>query len=92
MIKRGLLDANGNPNTNFRFKTIEQGASTSVWAAVAPELEGTGGLYLENCSISSLKPSREEIYKNFNGFLSYAIDEKSSDKLWELSEKMVKNN
>jgi len=28
------------------FKTTEQGASTSVWAAVGPELEGVGGLYL----------------------------------------------
>ncbi len=32
------------------FKTPEQGASTSVWAALGEELEGVGGLYLENCA------------------------------------------
>ena len=41
------MDEDGH--VNERFKTPEQGASTSVWAAVAPELEGIGGLYLENC-------------------------------------------
>jgi NAD(P)-dependent dehydrogenase (short-subunit alcohol dehydrogenase family) len=34
------------------FKTPQQGASTSVWAAVALELEGRGGNYLEDCKIS----------------------------------------
>ena len=32
-----------------RFKNPQQGASTSVWAATAPELKGQGGLYLEDC-------------------------------------------
>ena len=31
------------------FKTPEQGAATSVWAATAPELEEHGGAYLEDC-------------------------------------------
>lgn len=31
-------------------KTIEQAAATSVWAATAPELEGKGGLVLEDCA------------------------------------------
>ena len=31
-------------------ETPEQGAATSVWAALAPELESVGGLYLENCN------------------------------------------
>lgn len=34
------------------FKTPEQGAATSVWAATASALEGQGGMYLENCQIS----------------------------------------
>jgi NAD(P)-dependent dehydrogenase (short-subunit alcohol dehydrogenase family) len=43
--KRGWVDEAGNPIPQEGFKTIEQGASTSVWAAVAPELDGVGGKY-----------------------------------------------
>ncbi len=32
-----------------RMRTPEEGASSPVWAAVAPELEGRGGLYIEDC-------------------------------------------
>ena len=34
------------------FKNDKQGAATSVWACVAPEVEGKGGLYMENCAIT----------------------------------------
>ena len=36
----------------FRMKNVEQGAATTVWAAVANELEGKGGKYLEDCQES----------------------------------------
>lgn len=38
-------------DTKYELKTVEQGASTSVWAAVAPELEGVGGKYFEDSQI-----------------------------------------
>ena len=31
-------------------KTVEQAAATTLWAATAPELEGRGGLVLEDCA------------------------------------------
>ena len=34
------------------YKTPQQGAATSEWAATAPELEGQGGLYLEDAVVS----------------------------------------
>jgi NAD(P)-dependent dehydrogenase (short-subunit alcohol dehydrogenase family) len=43
--KLGWVDENGNVKKQEGFKTVEQGASTSVWAAVAPELDGVGGKY-----------------------------------------------
>ena len=70
------------------FKTIEAGASTSVWAAVAPELDGKGGLYLENCSISKCE-SREKIMEARSGYLDYAMNPESVEKLWSLSEKLI---
>ena len=50
MQAMGWLDAEGNVNSAF--KNVEEGASTSVWAAVSPELAGIGGNYLENCAIT----------------------------------------
>lgn len=38
------------------FKTPEEGAQTSLYAALSPEMEGISGCYLEDCAIS--EPSR----------------------------------
>jgi len=46
----GWVDQEGN--VNERFKTVEQGASTSVWAATSAALSGKGGCYLEDCGIA----------------------------------------
>lgn len=51
------------------------GAATSVWAATAAELEGNGGVYLADCSITAAMP--------------YAIDPDAAARLWELSERLV---
>ena len=85
--------------SNPLFKTIEQGASTTVWAAVAPELEGKGGLYLEHCQIAPLIPDEElKIAKETNfkdgfpfGYVSYAVDSENAKKLWTVTEEMIKN-
>ena len=45
------LDGRGR-NVDDRFKTTEQGASTSTWAATSPALAGMGGVYCENCDIA----------------------------------------
>ena len=58
---------------NPHFKTIEQGASTTVWAAVAPELENQGGLYLENCGISKLNSPDEMTQKRAKGKLKIFV-------------------
>ena len=70
---------------NLRFKSIEQGASTTVWAAVAKELDGKGCLYLENCEIGKEGVNTEEIMKHSVGLLPYCLDAEKADKLWDLS-------
>lgn len=47
-MRRGWVDEEGNVIANPRFKSVQAGASTSIWAAVAPELENVGGKYLVN--------------------------------------------
>jgi NAD(P)-dependent dehydrogenase (short-subunit alcohol dehydrogenase family) len=75
----GWIDDNGKVRDGF--KTTEQGASTSVWAAVGSELEGIGGLYLEDCAQAG--PWTEAM--PWAGVLPHALDAESADRLWALS-------
>ena len=38
----------------FQFKTIPQGAATSVWAAVVAPADEIGGRYCENCHVGHI--------------------------------------
>jgi len=69
----------------LKMKTLEQGAATTVWAATAPELEGRGGLYLEDCHIA--EPIDEA--STVDGVMGYALDEEAAERLWTLSEEIV---
>ncbi len=80
MVAMGWMDEEGNVREGF--KTPEQGASTSVWAAVGEELEGVGGLYLEDCA-EAVPWSKENPAK---GVMPHALDPESADRLWALSE------
>ncbi|WP_422059644.1 SDR family NAD(P)-dependent oxidoreductase [Sphingopyxis sp.] len=68
------------------FKTIPQGASTTIWAATAPELEGAGGLYLENCS--QARPHGPDTPRG-TGVMKHALDPDDARRLWTESETMV---
>jgi NAD(P)-dependent dehydrogenase (short-subunit alcohol dehydrogenase family) len=50
MVAAGWIDASGAV-TSPEFKTVEQGASTAVWAATAPDLNGLGGLHCEDNTV-----------------------------------------
>ena len=69
----------------IQWKTVEQGAATSVWAATAPELDGRGGLYLEDCRIAQPKQSDDQD----GGYADYAVDAESARRLWALSEELL---
>ncbi|XP_065643450.1 probable oxidoreductase [Hydra vulgaris] len=88
MIEKGLIDANGRYLR--KMKSIEAGASTSVWAAVSPELEGKSGLYLENCSIGKKELDIEKIAADFFGYAPYIMDDEAADKLWKISEELLR--
>lgn len=69
----------------IRWKTVEQGAATSVWAATAPALAGKGGIYLEDCGIAVPKESDDQE----GGICAYAVDPESAKRLWAMSEEML---
>ena len=77
---RGWVDAEGN--INERFKTPEQGASTSTWAATSQYLTGRGGQYLEDCSEAQVHQSVPE---SRTGVMHYAVDADVADQLWQVS-------
>jgi NAD(P)-dependent dehydrogenase (short-subunit alcohol dehydrogenase family) len=66
------------------WKNVEQGASTQVWGATAPELDGKGGLYLEETQISGTEPPPGSA-----GCAPYALDPESAKRLWAVSEQLL---
>ena len=69
----------------MKFKTVEAGSATSVLTATAPELDGRGGLYLEDCQIAAINDAADAL----DGVKSYALDPASAERLWQLSEQLV---
>jgi NAD(P)-dependent dehydrogenase (short-subunit alcohol dehydrogenase family) len=65
-------------------KTVQEGAATTVWAVVAPELEGIGGLYLEDCA--QAQPARLE---RPGGVMPHALDTTLAERLWAVSARIT---
>ncbi|MEU8222331.1 SDR family NAD(P)-dependent oxidoreductase [Kribbella sp. NPDC048915] len=78
MIGYGWLDEHGNPVGGV-FKTPEQGAATQVWAATSPQLDGLGGVFLEDCEVAEVSTDDSP------GVRPYAIDPQSAERLWRVS-------
>ncbi|KAL2682813.1 hypothetical protein Neosp_007268 [[Neocosmospora] mangrovei] len=68
-------------------RSIPQGAAVSVYAATAKELEGRGGLYLENLAPS--EPTELDTVAEKPGYAPWAFDEENEKKLWDLSLRLV---
>jgi NAD(P)-dependent dehydrogenase (short-subunit alcohol dehydrogenase family) len=79
------LQARSESLGGWAVKSIPAGAATSVYAATAPELEGKGGIYLEDCHVSDINDEENAV----EGVRSYALDAEAAEKLWALSEEMV---
>jgi NAD(P)-dependent dehydrogenase (short-subunit alcohol dehydrogenase family) len=81
MIAMGWMDEAGVVAQGF--KTPEQGASTSTWAALGAELEGKGGLYLEDCNQAEPAATAARM----RGVADWALDPAAADLLWAESVK-----
>jgi len=82
-INQRMKEAGKGP---FQWKTIPQGAATSVWAAVVASADEIGGRYCENCHVAQLVPDDANFSEGVRG---YALDPKSAEALWKKSEEMV---
>jgi NAD(P)-dependent dehydrogenase (short-subunit alcohol dehydrogenase family) len=89
MIKQMSEQAEAEGGEAFQWKTIPQGAATSVWAAVVAPAEEIGAKFCENCHVSSIVPDEQNIGLMAEGVRGYALDPASAKALWKKSEEMV---
>lgn len=77
-VKRNLMGA-------------EQGAATTVWAAVGKDLEGKGGKYLDRCAISEpYKAGFDVKYDGLEpGYAPWTYDHADAKRLWDVSMQLV---
>src|SRR5277367_4001451 len=73
----------------FQWKTIPQGAATSVWAGVVARAEEIGGQYCENCHVGHVVPDDTTMTSVSEGVRGYALDLKNAEALWKKSEELV---
>jgi NAD(P)-dependent dehydrogenase (short-subunit alcohol dehydrogenase family) len=68
----------------FAFKTIPQGAATSVWSGIVASADEVGGLYCEDCHVAEPSEGTDLV-----GIRAYALDPDRARALWAKSEEMV---
>jgi NAD(P)-dependent dehydrogenase (short-subunit alcohol dehydrogenase family) len=85
MVERGWIDEQGNALNPSGFKSPEQGAATQVWAATSSQLEGMGGVYLEDCDIAEPAIDGDQS----SGVRAWATDPDQAERLWTLSAELT---
>lgn len=90
----GLLDEAGAPiiDPERGKKTAQQGASTIVFAAASPLLDGIGGVYLKDNDVSRLDDEPRPLTADSipSEVASHSIDPEAARRLWEVSEGLLK--
>jgi NAD(P)-dependent dehydrogenase (short-subunit alcohol dehydrogenase family) len=71
----------------YSYKTLAQGAATSVYVATSPLLDGVAGRYFENCQEVDPHDSAAA-GADAAGVAAYALDPDAADRLWAISEDM----
>ncbi len=75
----------GSRASAFNWKTVPQGAATSVWAGLVASGEEVGQRYCEDCHIAEV----DDDPGHHAGVRSYALDTERARALWARSEGMV---
>src|ERR1700758_775677 len=76
----------------FQWKSVPQGAATSVWAAVVAPADEVGGQYCENCHVGRIVPDATPISVISEGVRAYALDPNNAEALWKKSEELVEES
>lgn len=91
MVALGWINEDGSPSELAKqgFKTPEQGCSTTLWAATSDLLNDTAGVYCEDCNIAAPTDFNSPMARYF-GVNPHACDDASAERLWEISEALLK--
>jgi len=73
----------------FQWKSISQGAATSVWAGLVARSDEIGGRYCANCHVGPIVPEQVPITGVSDGVRGYALDPNTAEALWKKSEELV---
>ena len=73
----------------FSYKTVQQGAATSILAAVAPELSRKGGHYLDDGQEAYTVPNDADLGRHPHGVKEWALDPVLAERLWTVSAELV---
>lgn len=74
----------------FTYKTVEQGAATSMVAAVDPQFATSGGHYLDDCQEAYEVPNDADLADHPHGVKAWALDPDRADRLWTVSEHLLR--
>ncbi|RFU88019.1 SDR family NAD(P)-dependent oxidoreductase [Streptomyces triticagri] len=95
LLAEGLIDESGRPviDPERGKKTPRQGAATIVFAATSPLLTGIGGVYLKDNDIAPLDDEVRPVTAHSApaDAASHSIDPESAQRLWELSEDLLRS-
>jgi len=86
MVKRINEDNQKSGRPPFAFKTIPQGAATSVWAGIVAPADAVGARYCEDCHVAEIVDGGADLR---GGVRPYALDGDRAKALWAKSEEMV---
>ena len=85
LIERVNAQTRAAGEPDFKFKTIPQGAATTVWAGVVAPADEVGGHYGEDCRVAQIEPDATKRA----GVKPYALNPETAKALWAKSEEMV---
>jgi NAD(P)-dependent dehydrogenase (short-subunit alcohol dehydrogenase family) len=69
---------------NYDWKTVEEGAATTVFVATSPLLNGIGGRYFEDCHEAAIVDPAIG-HETQKGVAAYALDPEAATRLWDVS-------
>ncbi|MFE2507703.1 SDR family NAD(P)-dependent oxidoreductase [Streptomyces naganishii] len=74
----------------FRYKTVEQGAATTMVAAVAPQFAHSGGHYLDDAREAYTVPNDADLARHPHGVKEWALDPAAAERLWAVSADLLR--
>ena len=74
----------------FEYKSIAQGAATTMAAAIAPEFAHTGGHYLDDCREAYTVADDAQLAQHPHGVKRWALDPATAVRLWDVSTDLIR--